>query len=154
MPRSPGRSRPPGTPPEPAVQQRALLGLVLGLLSMFSLFSVSDLIGQLGNLHRTLLLVAFSLVMGGAGAWLGIWANTRARRGGTARARGATSAVVLGGIGVLFSILLLVAFTVFSQQFSAYSRCMKGANTLTAQQDCKDQLTRSLNAETSRIRSR
>jgi hypothetical protein len=146
--------RPPGTPPAPAVQQRALLGLVLGLVSMFSLFSVSDLVGQLGNLHRTLLLVVFSLVMGGAGAWLGIWANSRARHGGTARPRGATSAVVLGGIGVLFSILLLVAFTVFSQQFSTYSRCMKAANTLTAQQACKDQLTRSLNAETSRIRSR
>ncbi len=136
------------------MQQRALLGLVLGLVSMFSLFSVSDLVGQLGNLHRTLILVAFSLVMGAAAAWLGIWANSRARRGGTTRPRGATSAVVLGGIGVLFSILLLVAFTVFSQQFSTYSRCMKGANTLTAQQACKDQLTRSLNAETGRFRSR
>jgi hypothetical protein len=136
------------------VQQRALLGLVLGLVSMFSLFSVSDLIGQLGNLHRTLILVAFSLVMGGAGAWLGLWAASRARRGDTLRPRGATSAIVLGGIGVVFSILLLIAFTVFSQEFSTYSRCMKGANTLTAQQACKDQLTRSLNAETSRIRSR
>jgi hypothetical protein len=121
---------------------------------MFSLFSVSDLIGQLGNLHRTLILVAFALVMGGAATWLGIWANSRARHAGTARPRGATSAVVLGGIGVLFSILVLVAFTVFSSQFSTYSRCMKGANTLTAQQACKDQLTRSLNAETDRFRSR
>jgi hypothetical protein len=138
----------------PAVQQRALVGLVLGLVSMFSLFSVSDLIGKLGNLHRALILVGFALVTGAAGAWLGIWANSRARRGGTARPRGATAAVVLGGIGVLFSVLLLIAFTVFSQQFSTYSRCMKGANTLTAQQACKDQLSRSLNAETSRIRSR
>jgi hypothetical protein len=136
------------------VQQRALVGLVLGLVSMFSLFSVSDLIGQLGNLHRTLILVGFALVIGAAGAWLGIWANSRARQGGTARPRGSTAAIVLGGIGVLFSVLLLIAFTVFSQQFSTYSRCMKGANTLTAQQACKDQLTRSLNAETSRIRSR
>jgi hypothetical protein len=154
MPRPPGRGRPQGTPAAPAVQQRALLALALGLVSMFGLFSVSDLVGQLGSLNRTLILVVFSLVTGGVGAWLGRGAKSRARNTGTARPRGATSAVVLGSIAVLFSILLLIAFTVFSKEFSSYSRCMKGANTLTAQQACKDQLTRSLNAETSRIRSR
>ncbi|MEP7024442.1 MAG: hypothetical protein ABJB47_11720 [Actinomycetota bacterium] len=129
------------------------MGLVLGLLSMFGLFSVADLIGQLGDLRRTFLLVGFSLIIGGVAVWLGSTSVARARREVTARPRGATSAMVLGGIGVLLSVLLLVSFTVLSKQFGTYSRCMKGANTLAAQQTCHDQFTRSINAETHRLRS-
>ena len=128
------------------------MGLVLGLLSMFGLLGVSDLIG-VGNVQRYVYLVAFSLCVGAIALWLGVSAVVRSRRTGSGRPRGAVSAIILGGIGVLFSILLLVTFTVLWKQLSAYSRCMAGANTPTAQQACRDQLTRSLNAETSRFRS-
>jgi hypothetical protein len=148
----PNGQRQPGRPATPALQQRAIVGLVLGLLSMFGLLGVSDLIG-VGNVQRYVYLVAFSLCVGAIALWLGISAVAASRRTGTGRPRGAVSAIILGGIGVLFSILLLVTFTVLWKQLSTYSRCMAGANTPTAQQACRDQLTRSLNAETSRLRS-
>jgi hypothetical protein len=138
--------------PSPQLQQRALAGLLFGLLSMFGLFAFSDLIGQLGDLRRTALLVGFSLFVGAISLWLGITAVTRSRRAATARPRGAASAIVLGSIGVLFSILLLALFAVMSKEFSQYSRCMKGANTLAAQEQCHDQLTRALHAETRALR--
>jgi hypothetical protein len=119
---------------------------------MFGLFAFSDLIGQLGDLRRTTLLVGFSLVIGAVSLWLGVTSVTSSRRAATARPRGAASAIVLGGIGVLFSVLLLAAFTLLSKEFSDYSRCMKGANTLSAQQQCHDQLTRALHNETRALR--
>jgi hypothetical protein len=134
------------------LQQRAIAGLVLGLLAMFGLLSVSDLIGT-GVVQRYVYLVAFSLFVGAVALWLGVSTVMRSRRTGTGRPRGAVSAIILGGIGVLFSILLLITFTVLWKQLSAYSRCMAGANTPTAQQACRNQLTRSLNAETNRIRT-
>ena len=130
----PNGQRQPGRPTTPALQQRAIVGLVLGLLSMFGLLGVSDLIG-VGNVQRYVYLVAFSLCVGAIALWLGVSAVVRSRRTGTGRPRGA------------------VTFTVLWKQLSAYSRCMAGANTPTAQQACRDQLTRSLNAETSRLRS-
>ena len=128
------------------------MALVLGLLSMFGLLSVSDLFSS-GNVHRYIYLVAFSLLAGAAGLWLGASAVLRSRRTATGRPRGAVSAIVLGAIGILFSAMLLITFAVLWQQLSAYSRCMAGAITPTAQQACQKQLTRSVNAETSRLRS-
>ena len=119
---------------------------------MFGLLSVSDLIG-LGDLRRCVFLVAFSLLVGAVALWLGISAIVRSRRAAAARPRGAVSAIVLGGIGVLFSVLMLITFAVLWQQLSTYSRCMQGANTLAAQQACQHQLTRSVNAKTSSLRS-
>ncbi len=119
---------------------------------MFGLLSVSDLIG-VGNIQRYVYLVGFSLFVGAVGLWLGVSAVVRSRRTATGRPRGAVSAIILGGIGLLFSSLLLITFAVLWKQLSAYSRCMAGANTPTAQQACRDQLTRSLSAETSRLRS-
>ena len=128
------------------------MALVLGLLAMFGLFSVSDLIG-LGDLRRSILLVVFSLLVGAIARWLGVSAVVRARRAATGRPRGSVSAIILGGIGVLFSALLLITFAVLWKQFSTYSRCMQVANTLTAQHACQDQLRRSVNTETSKLRS-
>jgi hypothetical protein len=134
------------------LQQRALVGLVLSLLSMFGLLSVSDLFSS-GNVHRYIFLVAFSLLAGAVALWLGVSAIVRSRRAATGRPRGAVSAIVLGAIGVLFSVMLLITFAVLWKQLSVYSRCMAGANTPTAQQVCQQQLTQSVNAETSRLRS-
>ena len=60
---------------------------------------------------------------------------------------------MLGSIGVLFSVLLLALFALLSKEFSDYSSCMKGANTLAAQQQCHDQLNRALHNETRTLRS-
>jgi hypothetical protein len=128
------------------------VALVLGLLAMFSLFSVSDLIG-LGDLRHSIILVVFSLLVGALALWLGVSAMTRSRRAAAGRPRGAVSAIVLGGIGILFSALLLITLTVLWQQLSAYSQCMQGAETLAARHVCQDQLTRSVNTETSNLRS-
>jgi predicted PurR-regulated permease PerM len=128
------------------------VALVLGLLGMFSLFSVSDLIG-LGDLRRSIFLVVFSLLAGAFALWLGVSAVTRSRRASDGRPRGAVSAIVLGGISILFSALLLITFAVLWQELSTYSQCMQGANTLAAQHFCQDQLSRSVNTETSRLRS-
>jgi hypothetical protein len=77
----------------------------------------------------------------------------RSRRAATGRPRGSVSAIILGSIGILFSGLLLITFAVLWQQFSAYSQCMRGANTLAAQHKCQDQLRQSVNTETSKFRS-
>jgi hypothetical protein len=119
---------------------------------MFGLLSISDLIG-LGNLRRGIFLVVFSLLVGALALWLGVSATVRSRRAAAGRPRGAVSAIILGSIGVLFSALLLITFTVLWQQLSAYSQCMQAANTLAAQHICQDQLSRSVNTETSKIRS-
>jgi heme A synthase len=126
--------------------------VVLGLLSMFGLLSVSDLIG-LGNLRRSIFLVVFSLLVGALALWLGTSAVVRSRRAAAGRPRGGVSAIILGGIGVLFSALLLITFAVLWKQLSAYSQCMQSANTLVAQHDCQDQLSRSVSTETGKLRS-
>lgn len=141
----PQRGAPPGRPPAPGTQQRALAALVLGLLGIFGLLSVSDLLG-LGNMRRCIFLVACSLIVGALALWLGLSALVRSRRAAAGRPRGAISAIVLGGIGILFSVLLLVTFAVLWKQLSAYAHCMAGANTLAAQHACQSQLTRSVNA--------
>src|ERR1022692_2446639 len=151
-PGGPRQARQPGRPPAPGAQQRALVALVLGLLAMFGLFSVSDLIG-IGDLRRSILLVVFSLLVGAAALWLGVSGVVRSRRAATGRPRGSVSAIILGIIGILFSGLLLITFAVLWQQFSAYSQCMRGANTLAAQHACQNQLRQSVNTETSKLRS-
>ena len=83
--------------------------------------------------------MAFALI-GAIALWLGVSAVVRSRRRGTGRPRGSVLAIILGSIGVLFSGLLLITFAVLWKPFSAYSQCMRGANTLAAQHTCQDQL--------------
>ncbi len=103
------------------------------------------------NFHRGVYLVAFSLVVGIGGCWLGLTALRQARRGATARPRGAIFGMVFGVFGGLLSAVLLIAFAVFWTQLSQYSRCLAGANTLSAQQACMNQLNKSVNGEIARI---
>ena len=93
----------------------------------------------------------FSLAVGIGGCWLGITALRQARRAGAWRPRGAIFGIVFGALGGLLSIVLLIAFTVFWTQLSQYSRCLAGANTLSAQQACLTQLDKSVNGEIARI---
>jgi hypothetical protein len=134
-------------PPEPAVRQRALAALSLGVLSLLGM-----MLG-LGNLRRGIYVAALTLLFGLAAIWLGVTASKKARRSGTARPRWAVGGVVLGSIGLAFSALWLLVLAVFWPQLSAYYTCMGGANTVAAQQACHDQLTNSVGSELSVLQS-
>jgi hypothetical protein len=128
-------------PPDPALRQRALAALLLSLLSLIGLAL------GLSNLRRGILVAVLALAFAVAAIWLGASARRRARRSGTARPRGATSGIVLGGFGVAFSAAWLIVLAVFWPQLSTYYSYMGGANTVVAQQACHTQLTNSVSSE-------
>jgi len=130
-------------PPDPALRQQALAAFALGVLSLVGLAL------GLGNLRRGVFVAVVTLLFGATAIWLGVRANRRARRGGTARPRGTISGIVLGGFGLAFSMLWLLVLAVFWPQLSTYYNCMSGANTVTAQQACHTQLTNSIGSEIS-----
>jgi hypothetical protein len=135
----PGRRQLP--PADPSLRQRALAASLLGVLSLIGL-----LLG-LGNLRRGVFVAALTLVFAAVAIWLGVTSSRKARRGGTARPRGAVSGVVLGVFGLAISALWLMVLAVFWPQLNAYYDCMGGANTVTAQQACHDQFTSSVGSE-------
>jgi hypothetical protein len=124
-------------PPDPAVRQRALAALALGVLSLIGL-----MLG-LGNLRRGIFVASLTLLFAVVAIWLGVTASKKARQAGTARPRGA----VIGGFGLAFSALWLMVLAVFWPQLNAYYTCMNGANTVAAQQACHDQFTNSVGSE-------
>jgi len=130
-------------PPDPAVRQRALAALMLGVLSLVGL-----MLG-LGNLHRGVYVAVLTLLFAVAAIWLGVTASKKARRSGTARPRWAVGGVVLGGLGLAFSALWLLVLAVFWPQLNTYYTCMSGANTVAAQQACRSQFTKSVGSEIS-----
>ena len=130
-------------PPDPALRQRALAALTLGVLSLIGLAL------GLGDLRRGVFVAIVTLLFAVLAIWLGAGASRRARRSGTARPRGAISGIVLGGFGLAFSALWLVVLAVFWPQLSAYYDCMSSANTVKAQQACHTQLTNSVGGEIS-----
>jgi len=130
-------------PPDPALRQRAVAAVAMGVLSLLGLAL------GLGNLHRGVLVAIVTLVFAATAIWLGTGANRRARRGGTARPRGAITGIVLGGFGLAFSALWLLVLAVFWPQLNAYYNCMSSANTVAAQQVCHTQLNNSVGGEIS-----
>jgi hypothetical protein len=138
--RLPARQLP---PPDPALRQRALAAVALGVLSLLGLAL------GLGNLRRGVYVAILTLLFAVTAIWLGAGASRRARRSGTARPRGAISGIVLGGFGLAFSALWLLVLAVFWPQLSTYYNCMSGANTVAAQQACHSQFTNSVGGEIS-----
>jgi hypothetical protein len=130
-------------PPEPPLRQRALTALLLGVLSLVAL-----MLG-LGNLRRGIFVAVLALLFAATAVWLGVTASRKARHGGTARPRWAVGGVVLGSAGLAFSSLWLLMIAVFWPQLNTYYDCMGGANTVTAQQTCHDQFTKSVGSELS-----
>jgi hypothetical protein len=130
-------------PPDPALRQRAVAALMLGMLSLFGLAL------GLGNLRRGVFVAVVTLVFAVVAIWLGVSANRRARRSGTARPRGAVTGIVLGGFGLGFSVLWLLVLAVFWPQLSTYYNCMNSANTVADQQVCHNQFTNSVGSEIS-----
>ena len=130
-------------PPDPALRQQALAAFALGVLSLLGLAL------GLGNLRRGVFVAVLTLLFAVTAIWLGVAVNRRARRGGTARPRGAVSGIVLGGFGLALSLLWLLVLAVFWPQLSTYSNCMASANTVAAQQVCHTQFTNSVGGEIS-----
>src|SRR6516165_8830986 len=130
-------------PPEPPVRQRALTAMLLGVLSLIALTL------GLGNLRRGIFVAGLALLFAAGAIWLGATASKKARRSGTARPRWAVGGVVLGSIGLAFSAMWLLVLAVFWPQLNAYYNCLDGANTVTAQQACHQQLTNSVGGEIS-----
>jgi hypothetical protein len=130
-------------PPDPALRQQALAAFALGVLSLLGLAL------GLGNLRRGVFVAVLTLLFAVTAIWLGVIASRRARRGGTARPRGAISGTVLGGFGLAFSALWLLVLAVFWPQLTAYYNCMSGANTVAAQQVCRTHLNNSVGSEIS-----
>lgn len=130
-------------PPEPPVRQRALTAALLGALSLIAL-----MLG-LGNLRRGIFVAVLALLFAAGAIWLGATASKKARRSGTARPRWAVGGVLLGSLGVAFSAMWLLVLAVFWPQLNAYYNCLGGANTVTAQQACHQQLTNSVGGEIS-----
>ena len=130
-------------PADPALRQRAVAALAIGVLSLLGLAL------GLGNLRRGVLVAVVTLVFGATAIWLGAGASRRARRSGTARPRGSVTGIVLGGFGLAFSALWLLVLAVFWPQLNAYYNCMSSANTVAAQQVCHTQLDNSVGGEIS-----
>src|SRR6185437_15268764 len=130
--------RRPLPPAEPPVRQRALTAVLLGALSLIGLSL------GLGNLRRGILVAVLTLLFAAVAIWLGVTASKMARRGGTARPRWA-----VGGVVLTFSALWLLVLAVFWPQLNTYYNCMGAANTVTAQQACHDQFTKSVGSELS-----
>lgn len=130
-------------PPDPALRQRAVAAVAMGVLSLLGLAL------GLGNLHRSVLVATVTLVFAATAIWLGAGASRRARRSGTARPRGSITGTVLGGFGLAFSALWLLVLAVFWPQLGAYYNCMSSANTVAAQQVCHTQLSKSVGGEIS-----
>jgi predicted PurR-regulated permease PerM len=134
----PLRQRPPA---DPALQQRSWAALMLAVLSLIAMMLMS------GNVRRGVYVVVVALVIAATGLWLAISAMSRARRGGTGRPRGVVLATILGVVGFLFSGFVLAGFLMFWPQLTQYSNCLSGANTVSAQQACQQQLNNSVGNE-------
>ena len=129
------RQRPPASP---ALQQRAFAALMLALISLFGMIVLS------GNLHRAVVVLAVTLVIGVTGLWLAITTMSRSRRAGSARPRVVILATVLAVFGTGLSGLALVLFALFWTPINQYDNCMTAANTVSGQTACSQQLDKSL----------
>jgi ABC-type amino acid transport system permease subunit len=136
----PSRSPLARQPADPALQQRAWAALLLAFLSLFAMVMI-------GNVQRGVYVVAVALLIAITAVWLAISAMSRARRIGSSRPRGVVLATVLGIVGLVFSGIVLAGFALFWPQLSQYSRCLSGANTMSAQQACQQQLNDSVGNE-------
>jgi hypothetical protein len=125
-------------PATPATTRRAAAGLFLALLSLAGLLGLNDL-------RHGIFVVLYGLLAGALGLWFAVTAIRHARRGKTARPRGAVAATAIAGVGVALSTVMLVGFAVLGSQLSSYGQCLSGANTIASRQSCQAQFSRAVN---------
>ncbi len=137
---------PAGPPPDLATRHRTIAGTVLALISLAGLLGLSFP-------TRGIYVVVYALVAGCIALWLAASALRRARKNRTARPRGSRTAVVIACVGVALSATALLVFVAMGKQLSAYGECLSGANTIEAQQSCRDQFNQAVNHELTVLRS-
>src|SRR5215813_2091131 len=139
------RGKPPvPMPAEPAAQQRAAAALLVALLSLTGVLA-------LGAPQRGVFLVGYALLAGVVAMWLAVTARMRARRGRTAQPHGSAAATAIAGVGIVLSVVLLLAFVMLGRQMSEYGRCLSEAGTSAARQACQVQFTRAVDKEISAL---
>ncbi|MDA8323118.1 MAG: hypothetical protein M0030_25375 [Actinomycetota bacterium] len=126
--RPPARQR--GARPDRELRQRAAAALVFGVVSLFALLWLG------ASASRAVYLLLFSVVVGIAGAAIGITALVKANRTGAYRPRGAVGGIVLGAIATVLAGLMLMAFLMYPGPIRSYFRCVQVATTQTAQTAC------------------
>jgi hypothetical protein len=113
---------------------------------MLALISLCGMM-MLGNdVRRGVIVLAVTLIIGAVGLFLAITAMSRSRKAGSARPRFVILATVLAVVGTGLSALALAGFALFWTQVNQYENCMSGANTVSAQNACNQQLNNSLQA--------
>jgi hypothetical protein len=133
VPRRPPRPARPTRPAEQPARHRAIAALLLGLVSLLSLFGIRT------DYQRGIYLVVFAVLVGLIAGWFGITAMRSARRQATMRPPWALFGTVLAAIGVVGGALMLLFFAVYWQQLKTYSQCMNSANSPSAEQVCVNQ---------------
>jgi hypothetical protein len=133
-PQFPGPLQQQRQPASPALQQRAFAALMLALICLFGMVFLTD------NLHRAVVGLAVTLVIGGTGLWLAISAMSKSRKAGAARPRFVILATVLAVLGTGMSALALTVVSVFWAPVNQYADCMSAASTPAAQSACNQQL--------------
>jgi hypothetical protein len=134
----PGPFRQQRPPASPVLQQRSFAALMLALISLFGMIVLH------GNLHRAVVVLAVTLVIGATGLYLAITSMSRSRREGTSRPRMVILATVLAVGGTGLSALALAGFALFWTPINQYADCRTAANTVSAQNACQQQLNNSL----------
>ena len=56
-------------------------------------------------------------------------------------------ATVIAGVGIILSVIMLIAFAVFGKQLTAYGRCLSLASTSADRQACQTQFIHAVNRE-------
>ncbi len=123
-----------------------MAALLLALLSLAGLLS-------LNYLQHGIYLAAYALLAGLMAMWLAVTSLTRARRSRTARPRGSVTATVIAGVGIVLSVVMLLAFAVFGKQLNTYGRCLSAASTSADRQTCQSQFIHAVNRELTTLRA-
>ena len=127
------------TPPDrgtgPAGAERGgLVALFLGLCAV--VFSI-EIMNMMMNAP---VLTVLGPITGAAAIFMGVRTRRRARANAR-RAPGTVGGIVLGAVGLAFSVLLFGSLVVMWPEFSAFRDCTNGANTISAQNACNKTFT-------------
>lgn len=147
QPPAPFSSRPAA---DPVFQMRALSAALMTMVGLFGLFG-GIAAAVTSSVQRGIYPVAAAIAIAVIALWLAVTSMTRARRVGSSRPRGAVFAIVLGIIGILIGGYMLLDFAVAWPLWTQFSHCNAGANTITAQNACLQQMMNSVHGQEAKL---
>jgi hypothetical protein len=134
-------------PAAPEIRERALAGFVLSGLALIGALLMGRFEPQ-----RGVYVLVISVLFAATAIWLGIAAGRQARRDRTMKPRTVTPSLIFGWIALIIGVLWAIALALFWSPLTTYSHCMDNANTVSATQDCQNQLSNSIGNELSLFR--